>query len=67
MVEGDVSISNYVDGEGKPRQGLNITQRMHLLALSPDTYFFIHSSTHVNFKRPPRGLAPSLQPAGCGG
>ncbi|KAL2140562.1 hypothetical protein VTI28DRAFT_3617 [Corynascus sepedonium] len=32
MVEGDVSISNYVDGEGKPRQGLNITQR-HLEVL----------------------------------
>ncbi|AEO57640.1 hypothetical protein MYCTH_2304032 [Thermothelomyces thermophilus ATCC 42464] len=27
LLEGDVSISNYVDGEGKPRQGLNITQR----------------------------------------
>ena len=28
MVEGDVTMSNYVDGEGKPRQGLNIAQRM---------------------------------------
>ncbi|KAH6850252.1 glucose inhibited division protein A-domain-containing protein [Chaetomium sp. MPI-CAGE-AT-0009] len=27
MVEGDVSMSNYVDSEGKPRQALNITQR----------------------------------------
>jgi single-stranded DNA-binding protein len=27
MVEGDVSISSYEDADGKPRQGLNITQR----------------------------------------
>jgi tRNA uridine 5-carboxymethylaminomethyl modification enzyme len=27
MVEADVSMSNYVDGEGKPRQGLNLAQR----------------------------------------
>ncbi|KAK4123684.1 single-strand binding protein family, partial [Parathielavia appendiculata] len=27
MVEGDATMSNYVDAEGKPRQGLNITQR----------------------------------------
>ncbi|KAK4242630.1 glucose inhibited division protein A-domain-containing protein [Achaetomium macrosporum] len=27
MVEGDVSISSYVDAEGKPRQGLNVKQR----------------------------------------
>ncbi|KAK4043184.1 glucose inhibited division protein A-domain-containing protein [Parachaetomium inaequale] len=32
MVEGDVTMSNYVDGEGKPRQGLNIAQR-HLEVL----------------------------------
>ncbi len=28
MVEGDASMSSYVDAEGKARQGLNITQRM---------------------------------------
>lgn len=28
MVEADVSMSNYTDGEGKPRQGLNVTHRM---------------------------------------
>jgi single-stranded DNA-binding protein len=28
MVEGDVSMNSYTDGEGKPRQGLNITHRM---------------------------------------
>ncbi len=27
MVEADATMSNYVDSEGKPRQGLNITQR----------------------------------------
>lgn len=28
MVEGEASMSSYVDAEGKPRQVLNITQRM---------------------------------------
>jgi single-stranded DNA-binding protein len=28
MVEGDASMSSYVDAEGKARQALNITQRM---------------------------------------
>ncbi|KAK4114104.1 nucleic acid-binding protein, partial [Canariomyces notabilis] len=27
MVEGDATMSSYVDSEGKPRQGLNIRQR----------------------------------------
>ncbi|GAB1320591.1 Mitochondrial Translation Optimization [Madurella fahalii] len=27
MVEGDASMSSYIDAEGKPRQALNITQR----------------------------------------
>lgn len=27
MVEGDATMASYVDAEGKPRQGLNISQR----------------------------------------
>lgn len=27
MVEGEATMSSYVDAEGKPRQGLNISQR----------------------------------------
>ncbi len=31
MVEGDASMASYVDAEGKPKQALNITQRMSLI------------------------------------
>ncbi len=41
MVEGDASMSSYVDAEGKARQGLNITQRM-----SPTRVPFLTTTRH---------------------
>ncbi|KAK3902036.1 glucose inhibited division protein A-domain-containing protein [Staphylotrichum tortipilum] len=60
MVEADASMSNYVDSEGKPRQGLNITQRNLEVLRRPFNPAAGEGEQPQGLGRPLRG--PSLAP-----